>query len=166
MSSRGDAVVRRAPALLVILAVILAAGFIDHSFGRPKAAVRATAGSMPVAPPAKALSSTWYCAGGSATSGGSADMSVAVVNDGGDARTGTITFTPNQGEPKSVPVTIPAASRAVFRAQDAVKAPFVAATVELDGGAAAAEVGIGGPLGSSVTGCASSASDQWYFAEG
>jgi hypothetical protein len=166
MSTRRDAVVRRAPALLVLLLVIVAAGFVDHSFGRPKAAVRTTGGSMAVAPPARALSSTWYCAAGTAMSGGSADMSVAVVNDGQDPRSGTITFTPNQGDAKTVPITIPPASRGVFRALDAVKAPFVAATVELDGGAAAAEVGIGGALGASVTGCASSASDQWYFAEG
>jgi hypothetical protein len=166
MNERRSAIVRRAPAVLVLLAVIVAAGFVDHSFGRPKAAVQTTAGSMPVAPPASALSSTWYCAGGSAASSGTADMSVAVVNDGQDPRTGTITFTPNQGDPKSVPVTVPPSSRAVFRALDAVKAPFVAATVELDGGAAAAEVGVGGPLGSSVTQCASSASDTWYFAEG
>ena len=166
MSSRRESISRRWPALLVLLLVVVAAGFVDHSFGRPKATVRATAGAMPVAPPAGALSSTWYCAGGTAASGGGADMGVAVVNDGNETRKGTITFTPSQGDPKSVPVTIPPVSRAVFRAQDTVKAPFVAATVELDGGAAAAEVGVGGPLGASVTGCASSASDNWYFAEG
>ena len=166
MSSRGDALVRRAPALLVLLLVIVAACFVDHSFARPKAAVGTTAGSMPVAPPARALSSTWYCAGGTAATGGSADMSVAVVNNGEQARTGTITFAPNQGDAKTVPITIPPSSRGVFRALDAVKAPFAAATVELDGGGAAAEVGVGGPLGNSVTSCASSASDSWYFAEG
>jgi hypothetical protein len=166
MSARGDSIARRWPALLVLLVIIVAAGFVDHSFGRPKATVHAAAGAMPVAAPASALSSTWYCAGGTATSGGGADTGVAVVNDGNRTRTGTITFTPSQGDPKSVPITIGAASRVVVRAQDAVKAPFVAATVELDGGAAAAEVGVGGSLGSSVTGCASAASDHWYFAEG
>jgi hypothetical protein len=166
VSSRGDTVVRRAPALLVLLAVIVAAGFVDHSFHRPRSVVRAAGGSMPVAPPANALSSTWYCAGGSSVPGGGADMSVAIVNAGTDARTGTVTFIPNQGDAKAVPITVPPASRAVFRAQDAVKAPLAAATVELDGGAVAADVGIGGPLGESATQCASSASDHWYFAEG
>jgi hypothetical protein len=166
MSTRRDAVVRRAPALLVLLVVIVAAGFVDHSFGRPKASVRTTSGNEPVAPPANALSSTWYCAGGSADPKGTADMSVAVLNTGDQTRTGSITFIPNQGDTKSVPVSIPANSRAVYRAFDAVRAPYVAATVELDGGAAVAEVGIGGPLGASVTQCASAASDEWYFAEG
>ncbi|MBV8159293.1 MAG: hypothetical protein JO265_00055, partial [Acidimicrobiia bacterium] len=166
MSPEREAGVRRVPALLVLLLVVVALGFVDHSFARPETAVRTTAGGMPVAPPADALSSTWYCAGGTAAAGGTADMSVAVVNNGDAPRTGTITFTPDQGDPKSVPVTIGPSSRAVFRAQDSVKAPFVAATVELDGGAAAAEVGVGGPLGNSATPCASSASDHWYFAEG
>ncbi|MBV8303671.1 MAG: hypothetical protein JOZ04_05640 [Acidimicrobiia bacterium] len=165
MSTR-ESVVRRWPALLVLLVLLVAAGFVDHSFSRPTAAVGTAAAGMPVAPPAGALSSTWYCAGGTADPNGTADMSVAVANDGDDTRTGTITFTPSQGDPKSVAVSIPAASRAVFRAQDAVKAPYVAATVELDGGAAAAEVGVGGTLGASVAGCASSASENWYFAEG
>src|SRR5205085_6335583 len=82
VSSRRESISRRWPALLVLLVVVVAAGFVDHSFGRPKATVRATAGAMPVAPPAGALSSTWYCAGGTAASGGGADMGVAVVNDG------------------------------------------------------------------------------------
>jgi hypothetical protein len=166
MSRHGDTVVRRAPALLVLLAVVVAAGFVDHSFHRPRTTVRAAARTMPVAAPANALSSTWYCAGGTAASGGGADMGVTVANAGDATRTGTVTFVPNQGDAKPVPVTIPAASRVVLRAQDVVKAPFVAATVELDGGAAAAEVAVVGPLGDSATECASSASDHWYFAEG
>src|SRR5437764_12954664 len=165
MSTR-ERFVKRVPALLVLLAVIVAAGFIDHSFGRPSAAVRTTTGSMPVAPPANALSSTWYCAGGTAMPGGTADMTVAVVNTGDDTRTGTVTFIPNQGDTKTVPITVPSAARVVLRGQDAVKAPWVGATVELDGGGAVAEVSAAGPLGTTSTPCASSASDQWYFAEG
>src|SRR5947208_4555239 len=164
MSTR-ETLVRRAPALLVLLAVIVAAGFVDHSFGRPRAAVHTTAGSMPVAPPANALSSTWYCAGGTAAPGGGADMGVAVVNTADDPRTGTVTFVPSQGDPKTVPITVPPATRVIVRAQDALKAPWAAATVELDGGGAVAEVGTVGTLGSTAAPCASSASDQWYFAD-
>jgi hypothetical protein len=164
--NRRETVVRRAPALIVLLIVIIAAGFVDHSFGRPSAATRASAAGMPVAPPPNALSSTWYCAGGTAAAGGGADMAVVVVNTGDAARAGTVTFVPNQGDPKLVPVAIPPSSRVVLRAQDAVKAPWVAATVELDGGGAVAETGTLGALGDTAAPCASSASDQWYFAEG
>jgi len=164
--SKRETVVRRAPALIVLLVVIVAAGFVDHNFARPRASARTTAAGMPVAPPANALSSTWYCAGGTAAAGGGADMAVVVVNTADEARTGTVTFVPNQGDPKTVPVSIPPSSRVVLRAQDALKAPFVAATVELDGGGAVAETGTLGALGDTATQCASSASDQWYFAEG
>src|SRR4051794_6576253 len=126
MNRRGDAVVRRAPALLVLLAVIVAAGFVDHSFRRPRAVVRTASGSMPVAPPANAQSSTWYCAGGSAVPGGGADMGVAIVNAGTDTRTGTVTFIPNQGQANAKPVSVPPSSRVVVRAQDAVKSPLAA----------------------------------------
>ncbi len=158
--------VRRIPALLALVVAIAAAGFVDHSFHRPKVTVQAASGSAALAAPANALSSTWYCAGGTSAQGGGADVDVAVANAGTTARSGTITFIPDQGQPKSVPVKVAAASRAVFRAQDVVKAPFVAATVELDGGATAAEVHVTGPLGDSATTCASAASDHWYFAEG
>jgi hypothetical protein len=93
-------------------------------------------------------------------------MGITVVNTGDAQRTGTVTFIPSQGDPKSEPVTIPAASRVGLAAKDVVKAPWVAATVELDGGATAAEVGSGGSLGSTAAPCASSASDEWFFAEG
>src|SRR5437764_12460791 len=116
MSTR-ERFVKRVPALLVLLAVIVAAGFIDHSFGRPRSAVRTTAGSMPVAPPANALSSTWYCAGGTAAPGGGADLGVAVVNTADDPRIGTVTFVPTQGDPKTVPITVPPATRIIVRAQ-------------------------------------------------
>src|SRR5205085_3157130 len=61
---------------------------------------------------------------------------------------------------------VPAAGRTVVRVQDTLKAPWVAATVELDGGATAAEAAVSGALGDSVAPCASAASDHWYFAEG
>jgi hypothetical protein len=166
MSTRGDRVVRRAPAVVALLAVLVVAGFVDHTFGRPHTTVRSATETMPVAPPANALSSTWYCAGGTAAAGGGADLSVVIVNAGPRERTGTVTFVPNQGQTTTVPVTVTPAARVVLRAQDKVKAPFVAATVELDGGGAAAEVGVAGPLGESAAPCASSASDHWYFAEG
>jgi hypothetical protein len=121
---------------------------------------------MPVAPPAGALSSTWYCTGGTAVANGGADLTVSVVNAGRTDRSGTVTFVSSDGQSRPVPVQVPAAGRTSLRAQDTLKAPYVAATVELDGGAVAAEIGVTGALGDTATPCASSASDHWYFAEG
>jgi hypothetical protein len=166
MSQPADRVVRRLPAVLAIVAVLIAAGFVDSRFGRPRTTVRAAAQTMPVAPPSGALSSTWYCAGGTAVPNGGADLALFIVNTGRAPRSGTVTFISNDGQNRPVPVQVPASSRVSLRAQDALKAPYAAATVELDGGAVAAEVGVGGPLGDTATPCASSASDHWYFAEG
>ena len=116
MSRRGDTVVRRAPALLVLLAVIVAAGFVDHSFHRPRTTVRAAARTMPVAPPANALSSTWYCLGGTAAPNGGADAHINVVNAGRTARRGTLALVPSQGDARSIPFDLAPATRAVPRA--------------------------------------------------
>lgn len=93
-------------------------------------------------------------------------MTVFVVNAGTVDRNGTVTFVSSDGDSKPVQMKVPALSRVALRAQDTLKASFVAATVELDGGAVAAEVTISGQLGDSATQCASTASDHWYFAEG
>ena len=47
-----------------------------------------------------------------------------------------------------------------------VTADNASALIELDGGQVVAELVTQGPLGDSVTPCASSASDSWYFADG
>jgi hypothetical protein len=65
-----------------------------------------------------------------------------------------------------VPFQVAAANRAAIHLADVVAAPFASAIVELDGGNATVELTTNGPLGDSVTPCASSGSDQWYFAEG
>jgi len=163
---REHAVVRRLPAIVALIVVIVAAGLIDSRVHRPRATVRTAGRTMPVAAPPGALTSTWYCAGGTAASSGSADMVVFVVNSGTADRNGTVTFASSDGDAKEVPIKVPATSRVALRAQDTLKGSFVAATVELDGGGTAAEVGVSGPLGDSATQCASSASDHWYFAEG
>jgi hypothetical protein len=161
-----DGVVRRLPAVLVIVAVLVAAGLVDHSFGRPHVVGRAAAEAMPVAPPADAQTSTWYCAAGTAAPGAGADFNVVLANAGTRGRSGTVTFLSNQGDPKTVPVSVPPASRVVLRAQDAGRAPYAAATVQLDGGAVAAETALTGPLGDTAAPCASAAGNHWYFAEG
>ncbi|MCU1449899.1 MAG: hypothetical protein JWP02_2069 [Acidimicrobiales bacterium] len=166
MNARPEHAIRRLPAVLAIVAVLIAAGFVDGRFGRPHASGRAVVETMPIAAPAGALSSTWYCTGGTAVPNGAADLSVSIVNAGRTARTGTVTFVSSDGQSRAVPVRVPAASRAAVRAQDTLKAAFVSATVELDGGATAAEAGASGPFGDTATPCASSASDHWYFAEG
>jgi hypothetical protein len=157
---------RRAPALIVLAAVLVAGGVVDR---RARAAGpgqgSAVSAQVPVAPPATARSSAWYCAGAPA-SGTAADATVIVANAGARRLTGTITVFPDKGDSRRVPLDVGPASRAAVRLADVVTSQLAAAVVELDGGEAVAEVVASGPLGDSVTPCASSASSSWYFAEG
>jgi hypothetical protein len=91
---------------------------------------------------------------------------LVLANPSAQQRSGTVTFFPDAGGPRAVPVQVDAASRTVVRARDAVNAPWVSALVEIDGGQILAEQTVSGPLGPSITPCASAASSRWYFAEG
>jgi hypothetical protein len=159
-------VVHRLPVLLLLVAVLSVAGLVDHSVRRPRVASRTVSAGMPQSAPADALSSTWYCVGGSSGTGTPNDTSFIVANAGGTPRKGTITIVSAKRDTRRGPLDVPAAGRVVVRAQDLLKGPWVAATIELDGGATAAEVTVAGSLGDSVSPCASAASDHWYFAEG
>ena len=159
---------RRAPALVVLAAVLVAGGVTDR---RARAVPRkaATIGAeVPVAAPASARSSAWYCPGAPAggAGGATADSAVVVANAGARRLTGTVSVLPDKGESRRAPIEVGPAGRASVRLADVVASPYAAAVVELDGGEAVAEVVASGPLGDSVSPCASSASSSWYFAEG
>jgi hypothetical protein len=162
-------VTRRAPALVVIVAVLaalVALGANGHDartvrYGRPEPA------PLPQADPAAALSSTWYCAGGTAEAGGVADLTVVVANVGDSRRTGTVTWIPTGGgERKTVHLEVGPQRSVGLAARDAVEAPVVSALVELDGGEVAVEHAVTGPRGSGVAPCSSEPSTEWYLANG
>jgi hypothetical protein len=162
-------VTRRLPALAVLvaaLALLVAVGANGHdtrtvTFGRAEAQV------LPEADPAGALASTWYCAGGTATKGGFANLAIVLANVGDAVRTGTITWIPTGGGTRTtVPVRIRPDATATVVATESVQAPVVSALVELDGGEVAVEHAVSGPGGSGVAPCASEPSTRWYLANG
>ena len=155
---------RRTPIVLALLAVLVAAGLVDRNQHQSRA--EAQPRLEPHAARLSALSSTWYCTGATAAPGGPADGTVMVLNASTRALHGTVTFIPSQGDSRQVDVDVPGSSRIAVRAQDVLAAPFVSAIVDLDGGQAVAETVANGPLGPSVSPCASSAAGLWYFAEG
>lgn len=160
---------RRAPALVVIvaaLAILVALG-ANGDGGGPPSFGRATAAALPQADPATALSSTWYCAGGTAQDDGFANLVVVLANVGDQRRTGTITWIPTGGGKRTtVPVEVGPQRRVAFPAIDDVQAPVVSALVEIDGGEVAVEHAVSGPRGSGVAPCASEPSARWYLANG
>jgi hypothetical protein len=164
--------VRRLPVFVALVALALAGAGLDR-VARPadeRADASTLAETMPVAAPTTALSSTWFCAGGTATpdavDGIVADTAVTVANAGDEGRTGTITVVPVEGDPKTVPLQVGPRTRTRLVLHEVLAAPYAAALVELDGGDVAVDQDVSGPLGISSAPCASSASDHWYLAEG
>lgn len=160
---------RRLPALVVIvavLAILLALGANGHEAGAPSFG-RVGAATMPQADPSGTLSSTWYCAGGTALPDGEANLVVVLANIGDQRRSGTVTWIPTGGGKRTVvPVEIGPNRSTAMAALDHVQAPVVSALVELDGGEVAVEHAVSGKRGSGVAPCASQPSARWYLANG
>ncbi|MGI8793885.1 MAG: DUF5719 family protein [Acidimicrobiales bacterium] len=162
----GDPGRRRLIAVITLLAVVLIAAGIDR-IDRPESDRGATATlSMPAAAPSSALSSTWFCPGGTASGGGEAEGYVAVVNPGQTDAVGTVTVHPTEGEARTVPLTVAASSSVQLRYSELAASPWRAVTVELGAGEVGVEQVISGPLGWSAAPCASQASSEWYFGGG
>lgn len=155
----------RAPALIVLAAVLVAGGVVDRRARTPTAGKTSIGAQVPLAAPVSARSSAWYCPG-ALVGNAASDGNVVVANAGSRRLTGTVTVFPDKGDSRQAPIDVPPAGRAAVRLADVVTATFASAVVELDGGDAVAEVSATGTLGDSVTQCASSASSSWYFAEG
>lgn len=154
--------------VLVVLALLLVAGGVFDRYDRPTGGWGATlaTGGMPEAAPGSALSSTWYCAGGSGKADSPFVGGLTLANPTDHTVEGTITVVPDQGEAKTVPVTVaPSATTAVSYA-DVVPAAYVGALVDLDSGQVVVEHWVGSAAGTSVAPCASRASRDWYFAAG
>ena len=155
--------------VLLVLALLLAGGAVLDRADRPEVRVRSAAATrpvMPIAAPAGALSSAWYCAGGTAKPDGVADGTVVIANPTNAPVTGAISVIPTEGERRRVRFTVGAHAKASLRYQDQVLANYAAALVEMDAGEVVVEHSVRGPLGEASAPCASAASDQWYFAEG
>lgn len=163
---RRDERSRRLPVIATILAVI-AAGVVLGLKAHPT--VRASAQPLlttPVAAPAGALSSSWFCAGATADPHGVAPGRLMVTNASARMVTGTVTLIPSKGARASHAVTVPAFSRVSIAEKLPKPAPWLAAVVNLDGGDTSVEQETTGSLGPSSQPCATEGSLRWYFASG
>jgi hypothetical protein len=156
---------RRGFVIVTLVLVLLVAALVDRG-ARSSATSAEPAADMPTAPEPGSLSSTWYCAGGTAESGGDADAYVLIGNPGTHEIQATVTVVPNEGQRGTRQVTVGANAKEVVRLQDVAKASYAAALVDIDGGAGVVEQQVDGNLGISPSPCASAASDRWYFADG
>lgn len=164
--------VARAPIVLVLAAVLLIGGLVDRTGASRSAlsssgsALAAASGEIPVAAPASALSSSWFCAGGTDTSGGRAPGSIVIANSGLGRATGIMTVVSSTGKSAKVPVAVGGDSRQTIAESVPDGADWVGAIVDMDAGAVSVEQAINGPNGLVETPCATSGSSHWYFTEG
>ncbi len=167
--------IRRWPALLVISALLVVGGVANREHAKRQAASRAqgrvrldelVAAPLAVASPVGALSSTWYCAAGTASLGGAADMMVAVANPGPRALTTDVTVVPESGRSRTRRVVAPPHGRVRVPLRSVVTARYAAALVEVRGGSVSVDREVVGRAGYEAGPCAASSSDRWYFAAG
>lgn len=161
--------VTRPPILVALLVVLVVCALIDragsHSSGSGPASLPAAL-QVPVAAPAKALSSSWFCAGATDTQGGEAPGSVVIANSGNSPTNAVVNLIASNGKRAQVPVTVPAGSRVAVPEDIPSGAPWIGASVDVDAGATSVEQFVNGPGGVTATPCATSGSSHWYFATG
>lgn len=122
---------------------------------------------LPVAAVPEAMSTAWFCGGGTAVgSDGEAEMSVVIANASEAATTAEISFVGSDGTDGSTEVDIPANDLVRVVAHDHITAPWVAATVEVRGDQIAVEREVSGPNGHDIGGCSSTTSGEWYAPSG
>jgi hypothetical protein len=156
--------VTRLAVIAVVVAVVALSAFADRaSKGHPTAVVVT---AQPVAAPASALSSSWFCAGPVGNPAHLADGRLVIANAANRPLRGKVTFVPSNGAPVTQDVQVGPADRVVIAEKAPAASPYLGAVVELDGGQAAVEQVVTGSAGTSSTACATSGSTHWYFAAG
>jgi hypothetical protein len=112
-----------------------------------------------------AESSAWFCVGGTGPTG-VALATVVLTNATARTVTGTLTAVPVGAAAHSTAVSVAAHSQIGVVPTQVATGDEVAATVVMDGGGVGVSQVVSGPLGYSVSPCASTTSDQWFFADG
>jgi hypothetical protein len=165
------------PSILAVAGLagaVVAAGLLVDRRDPPEGALASNgpADLAPVAPGAGVGGSTWYCAGGTGSSGGAAHQ-VHVGNPGDTPIEVTLTVVPGaaRGEAVSLDpvveqIEVPASDSTVVALADLLDAPYVAAVVEVAAGEVVVEHEVRGDTDSGLTACASAPSSTWYLAAG
>ncbi len=182
----------RLTAILVLAGLLVAGLVVDttRSNGSGSHSTVQAGVTTPAARPDPVLSSTWFCAGGTASPGGFADHVVVMSNPSSQDRHATITVLTGPiapapaptdattagtgstttttaaaggGPPKVASVDLPARSTVSYRLGTLVDAPVAGAIVEVNGGEIAVEHELSGPLGKATAPCSSTTAASWSF---
>lgn len=154
-------------ALVAVAAAVVVAGREVVETEPDAPTVARPAAELPVAAEADALSTAWYCAGGTAVGpSGPAELVATVSNADGRGATAEVTAVGPGGRTERTTVDVPAHGRVAVTASELLEADWAALTVEVLGGRAAVERFVTGPTGFDRTPCSSTASDTWYVPSG
>ncbi len=134
---------------------------------------------MPIASTPHAVSSSFYCAGGTAAPNGAFDSTIIIANPNPDPITTTVTVYPaaapgdTAGEaavaalkPVTKQVAVGSRTRVGVRLATVQQSPYAAALVETSDPDVAVEHTIVGKQGVNASPCASAPSSSWYFPTG
>jgi hypothetical protein len=158
--------VRRAAVLGVLAVVVIVAGLVDRAAGQSTPSQAAVVQPVPVAAPASALSSSWFCAG--ATNGVSNPVgeTLVIANSGTATATATINLIGSDDHRAAASVQVGPRSTSAVPESLPSRPTWIGATVDVDAGAVAVDQVVRGPTGTSTTPCATSGSSHWYFTSG
>ncbi len=160
----------RSPILLAVIGALLVGVLLNRTGSGAARESQAAIAPVPVAAPARALSSSWFCAGATDNGTGSNQVSapgkVVIANSGPDAASGSVTLIPSSGASKTVPVRVRPDSSASVTEHVPGGTPWIGAVVDMDAGSVAVSQEISSSPGWSATPCATAGSAAWYFATG
>lgn len=164
--------VHRLPIVLAVVALLAVGGLIDRAAGGPGTDARTAAdtpgavGAVSVVAPGDALSSSWFCGGATDEARAEAPGQFEVTNAGPGPISGTATIVASNGARHLVTLRVPGEGHVTVPERVPGGAPWVGATVNLEGGLASVEQEVVGHLGASSTPCATTTSRSWYFTSG
>ncbi len=118
-----------------------------------------------VLPAARGLGSTWFCPGGTGTTGGAA-ATVVVSDPAGPAVTGELTATSSTGRSRTVPLRVPSGRQVGIGLAGLVPGPWVSATVTLDRAGVAVGETVAGAAGWAAAPCVATTASTWYLPPG
>jgi hypothetical protein len=170
----------RWPVFLVIVAAIGGLVYADHNAtAASQADTVAAQGLMPVASTPHAVSSSFYCAGGTASQNGAFDSTIVIANPNPTQISSTITVYPAAApgdtagqtavaalKPVTKQVIVNPRTRLGVRLATLQASPYAAALVETNDPDVAVEHTIVSKQGVNASPCASAPSPNWYFPTG
>ena len=159
---------RAIPALIVLVvgfAALIAVGREQPATADPFFATPAGAW-MPAVSDNAALTGSWFCPGVPATGEDGVGGEVVVANRDDEQLVGRFTILTPDGVGAEESLVVEPWSRTTIDVDAFVTAPFASVVVEIDGGRGFVEQRAQHPAGDSISPCADSTSDEWYFADG